>query len=81
VSVEASSIVCSDSVREDLRRVFVNPPAKNERLPLEFLAARIVEDDHPDRMPIQPEVFIILFYGTPDVAQSVGRYNKKEIFS
>jgi hypothetical protein len=46
VSVEASSIVCLNSTREDLWRVFVDLPAKNERLPLELRFPTIDDSEY-----------------------------------
>ena len=43
---EASSTVCLDSTREDLGRVFVDLPAKNERLPLELRFPTIDDSEY-----------------------------------
>src|SRR5258708_4095755 len=65
----------------DIIQIVVGARLLQERIILGVVRRTgVVEHDRPDRMSIEPKVFIILFDGFPDVAQSISRDYKKEIF-
>src|SRR5262249_2162743 len=47
-----------------------------------FLVRRagVIEDDHPDRMAVAPEVFVVLLDGFAHVPQAVGWDDEKQVF-